>query len=66
MRSHRISGFPDPTTKPPSSPQGYSIEQGIASNLFLLVPNTINVHSLAFQHAAHACHLPLTSFLEGP
>lgn len=65
MRRHRVTDFPDPTTKPPSSPQGYSIEQGVASNLFLLVPNTINVNAPAFQQAAKACHLPLTSFLEG-
>ncbi len=66
MRSHSVPDFPDPTTKPPTSPQSYSIEQGIASNLFLLVPNTINVNSPAFQQAAKACHLPLTSFLTGP
>ncbi len=66
MRSHRVPDFPDPTTKPPTSTQGYSIERGVASNLFLLVPNTIKVNSPAFQQAANACHLPVTSFLEGP
>jgi hypothetical protein len=65
MRSHHVTGFPDPTTKPPSSPQGYSIEQGVASNLFLLVPNTININSPAFQQAAKACHLSLTSSFAG-
>jgi hypothetical protein len=53
MRSHGVPGFPDPTTKPPTSP-GYSIIQGIASNLFLLVPSTINPNSPAFQQAAKA------------
>jgi hypothetical protein len=65
MRSHHITGFPDPTTKPPTSPQDYSIEQGVASNLFLLVPSTINVDAPAFQQAATACHLSLTSSSAG-
>jgi hypothetical protein len=56
MRSHGVPGFPDPTTKPPTSPQGYSIMEGVASNLFLLVPNTINPNSPAFEQAAKACN----------
>lgn len=55
MRSHGVSGFPDPTTKPPTGQQGYSLMEGLASNLFLLVPSTINPNSPAFQHAAKAC-----------
>jgi len=55
MRSHGVTGFPDPTTKPPASPQGYSIIEGIGSNLFLLVPSTINPSSPVFQQAAKAC-----------
>jgi hypothetical protein len=55
MRSHGVSGFPDPTSTPPSSPQGYSIMEGVAGNLFLLVPNTIDVDSPAFKQAAKTC-----------
>jgi hypothetical protein len=55
MRSHGVTGFPDPTTKPPTTSQGYSIMEGLASNLFLLVPNIIDVNSPAFKHAATAC-----------
>ena len=56
MRSHGVTGFPDPTTKPPTSAQGYSIIEGLGSNLFLLVPSTINPNSPAFQRAAKACN----------
>jgi hypothetical protein len=55
MRNHGVSGFPDPTTRPPTSPQRYSIIEGIGSNLFLLVPSTINPSSPVFQQAAKAC-----------
>lgn len=55
MRSHGVTGFPDPTTTPPTSPAGYSIIEGVASNLFLLVPSTINPGSPAFVQAAKAC-----------
>jgi hypothetical protein len=57
MRSHGVSGFPDPTTKPPTSLQGYSLAEGIGSDLFLLVPSTINVNSPAFEQAAKICKL---------
>ncbi|HEY3725603.1 MAG TPA: hypothetical protein VGL51_00415 [Solirubrobacteraceae bacterium] len=56
MRSHGVTGFPDPTTTRPTNPQGYSIVQGIADNLFLLVPATINVNSPAFKQAAQTCN----------
>jgi hypothetical protein len=57
IRDHGVAGFPDPTTRttPPSDPQDYSLAEGIA-NLWLLVPNTINVNSPAFEHAAKACN----------
>jgi hypothetical protein len=55
MRSHGVSGFPDPTTTPPTGAQGYAIVEGFASNLFLLVPQTMNVNSPAFEQAAKAC-----------
>ncbi len=56
MRRHGVSGFPDPTSTPPTSPKGYSIMEGLASNLFLLVPSTIDVRSPAFKRAAKTCH----------
>jgi hypothetical protein len=57
MRSHGVSGFPDPTTRttPPSNPQNYSIAEG-TGDLWLLVPSTINVNSPAFTKAAKACN----------
>jgi hypothetical protein len=56
MRSHGVSGFPDPVTSttPPSDPQNYSIAEG-TGDLWLLVPNTINPSSPAFTKAAKAC-----------
>jgi hypothetical protein len=56
MRAHGVTGFPDPTTKPPTSPEGYSIMEGLGSNLFLLVPSTINPNSPVFKHAGTACN----------
>jgi len=53
MRSHGVTGFPDPTTTPPN-PQDYSIAEGVGG-LYLLVPSTINVNSPAFEQAAKAC-----------
>ena len=60
MRSHGVSGFPDPVTRasPPSNPQNYSLAEGIG-DLWLLVPSTINVNSPAFTTAAKACNLSL-------
>jgi hypothetical protein len=56
MRKHGVSGFPDPITSatPPSNPQNCSIAEG-TGNLWLLVPNTININSPAFKQAATAC-----------
>ena len=56
MRSHGVTGFPDPVTgtTPPSNPQDYSIVEGIG-DLWLLVPSTINPTAPAFTHAAKAC-----------
>jgi hypothetical protein len=57
MRSHGVSGFPDPVTSttPPSNPQNYSIAEG-TGDLWLLVPSTINPSSPAFTKAAKACN----------
>ncbi len=55
MRAHGISGFPDPTTSPPTNPAGYSailMHNGVA----FAIPNTIDVRSPAFQQAASSCH----------
>ena len=54
MRRQGISGFPDPTTSPPSSLAGYSsIEND--GGIVLAMPDTINEDSPAFKHAAAAC-----------
>ncbi len=57
MRQHGISGFPDPTFTPPSSPAGYSalIDRG---GVILAVPSTIDPQSPAFKQAAAACKFP--------
>lgn len=54
MRDHGVTGFPDPTLTPPSSPAGYDelIDRG---GVILAVPNTIDVQSPAYQRAATAC-----------
>jgi hypothetical protein len=54
MRAHGISGFPDPTTSPPSSPAGSSAVMG-HDGVFIVVPNTIDTNSPAFRQAATAC-----------
>jgi hypothetical protein len=58
MRAHGVTGFPDPTTTPPTNPQDYSVVEGIGGpshGLFLLVPKTIDVNSPAFKQAAKTC-----------
>jgi hypothetical protein len=54
MRAHGISGFPDPTLSPPSSRAGHSAirSNGVA---WLAIPDSIDVRSPAFEHAATAC-----------
>jgi hypothetical protein len=54
MRQHGVSGFPDPTLSPPSSPAGYSaiLDRG---GVVLAIPDTINAQSPAFKRAAAAC-----------
>jgi hypothetical protein len=58
MRNHGVTGFPDPTTAPPTNlnPLDYGIAEDIGG-FFLLVPSTFDVHSPAFEHAAKACDL---------
>jgi hypothetical protein len=57
MRRHGISGFPDPTLNPPSSPAGYSavIDRG---GVVVAIPQTINTGSPGFEQAAAACGFP--------
>jgi hypothetical protein len=58
MRAHDVTGFPDPTTTPPSNPLDYSIAMGFGGpngGVFLLVPKTIDVNSPAFKLAAKSC-----------
>jgi hypothetical protein len=55
MRQHGVTGFPDPTFTPPSSPAGYSIIED-RGGVVLAVPSTINPGSPAFTQAAKVCH----------
>jgi len=54
MRSHGITGFPDPTDKAPSSVSGYSQVLDMAGAV-LAVPSTIDTQSPAYTAAAKAC-----------
>ena len=55
MRHHGVTGFPDPTFTPPSSPAGYSIIED-RGGVVLAVPSTINPQSPVFMQAAKVCH----------
>jgi hypothetical protein len=55
MRNHGISGFPDPSTSPPSNPAGNSGIIG-SGGYFLAIPNSIDTNSAAFKRAAAACN----------
>ena len=57
MRRDGVTGFPDPSFTPPSSPAAYSLVLDL-SGVVLAVPSTINPSSPAFVHAAKACHFP--------
>jgi hypothetical protein len=54
MRAHGVTGFPDPTLTPPSSPGGYS-EVIDRNGVAIAVPKTIDTQSPAYQRAATAC-----------
>lgn len=54
MRGHGITGFPDPTLKPPSDPADYSILEN-RGGVIIAIPSTINPQSPAFNQAAKAC-----------
>jgi hypothetical protein len=55
MRGHGISGFPDPSTSPPSN-QGNSAILG-NGGYFLAIPKSIDMSSPVFEQAAAACNL---------
>jgi hypothetical protein len=55
MRSHGISGFPDPTTSPPSSFGGYSAVLS-QDGAVLAIPTSVDERSPAFRQAATACN----------
>ena len=55
MRAHGVTGFPDPTTTPPSGTGAFTQVIG-RGGVFLEVPNTIDVKSPAYQHAANICN----------
>jgi hypothetical protein len=57
MRQHGITGFPDPTTTPPTNPAAYSSILG-RGGVFLAIPKTIDPQSPAFIQAATACGFP--------
>jgi hypothetical protein len=54
MRTHGISGFPDPSTSPPSNPAGNSAIVG-NGGYYLAIPKSIDTHSPAFKQAAATC-----------
>jgi hypothetical protein len=55
MRKHGISGFPDPSTSPPSNP-GNSAVLG-HGGYYLAIPKSLDTSSPAFEQAAAACNL---------
>jgi hypothetical protein len=56
MRKHGISGFPDPSTSPPSNSAGNSGIIG-SGGYYLAIPSSIDTRSPAFERAAAACKL---------
>jgi hypothetical protein len=55
MRAHGVTGFPDPTTNPPTGPGSFTQVIG-RDAVFLAVPSTIDVNSPAYRQAARVCH----------
>ncbi|MGA9857592.1 MAG: hypothetical protein WBQ18_06990 [Solirubrobacteraceae bacterium] len=56
MRRHGVSGFPDPTLRPPANPNpaDYSILENLGG-VVLAVPSTIDTSSPVFRRAGAAC-----------
>jgi hypothetical protein len=68
MRAHGLTGFPDPTTSPPSNQSAYLDIAGWSANnappgappvAYLAIPNSIDPNSPAARQAATACHFRL-------
>jgi len=57
MRTHGVTGFPDPVSSLPSTPAGLSLVFGLRGAV-IAIPNTINPHSPTFKQAAEACQFP--------
>jgi hypothetical protein len=55
MREHGISGFPDPTTSPPSNSAGNSAMVA-SGGYYLAIPKSIDTSSAEFERAAAACN----------
>lgn len=57
MRAHGVTGFPDPTTKPPAnaSPARYSVIED-RNGVVTAIPKSVNPQSPAFTQAAATCH----------
>jgi hypothetical protein len=55
MRKHGISGFPDPSTSPPSN-SGNSAILG-HGEYYLAIPKSLDTNSPAFEQAAATCNL---------
>ena len=56
MRKHGISGFPDPSTSPPSNSAANSGIIG-SGGYYLAIPKSIDTSSPAFEQAAATCNL---------
>jgi hypothetical protein len=68
MRANGLTGFPDPTTSPPSNQAAYLDVAGFSANnappgappvAYLAIPNSIDPNAPAARHAATACHFRL-------
>jgi hypothetical protein len=54
MRAHGVSGFPDPTLSAPNRADSSDIMSN--DEVWLALPNSIDLHSPAFEQAAAACN----------
>jgi hypothetical protein len=68
LRTHGLTGFPDPTASAPSNENAYGDVIGFSAPhappgappaAYLAVPTSINPNSPAAEHAASACHFRL-------
>ena len=62
MRRHGVPGFPDPRTSVPSNPFPPGSSGGVISNIqgvIFVFPDTLDMQSPAFVHAAAVCKFPL-------